>query len=131
MQTLLIGDRSIESMTSDEFGEFIYKHGYCAHLTFWNPPVFSEFEYFKGTSSIHFTFTQTGKDGQQNVIKKTGIISHFDHHAHFSYHEDNQIKIMNLKVHDIAYFLKLGFSFPIIYDTEYNKKLENQYKKQS
>jgi hypothetical protein len=110
-----IGTRTIESMTSEEFGNFIYNHGYCVSDQYWHKPVFSEFEYDRPTNSIHFAFTQEGKVGQ-GIKSFNGIIPKFDEYSHFSYLHDNHGEYSNyiLNVRDIAYFIKLGFYFPLL-----------------
>ena len=112
--TVEIGSRKLDSLTEAELGEFLYNHGYCGSVEFWEPPVFTEFDLFRG--SIHFSFEQSGKSGQTHKVKRDGIISEFNDHAHFSYFRHGNVESHYFKTIDIAYFLSLGFNIPLIYN---------------
>jgi secreted trypsin-like serine protease len=114
MKTITIGERKLDSMTQDEFGDFVYRHGYCCSSEFWHPPVFTEFELYN--DYIHFTFLQIGKcDQAKSPVTFEGLVAPFDERAHFTYTKDH---LGNNSAHylmagDVAHFIKLGFHFPL------------------
>ncbi len=117
---VIVGKRTLASLTKEEFGHFLYEHGYCASKEYWCPPEFSEFEYhtIRPEGSIHFKYTQTGCAGQNYTINRVGIVSGFNNDPLFSYHENNpnvkgSVELFYFKVSDIRYFLKLGFDFKL------------------
>lgn len=78
MRNVVIGDRQIDSMTEDEFAEFIYREGYCASKEYWKKPVITRFEFDRNPSdsplSLYFTFFQERiEDG--DVKERSGIFS--------------------------------------------------------
>lgn len=115
MRSIQIGDRKVPSLTEDELGMFLYAHGYCASPDYWHPPEFTEFDVYE--TSIHFVLIQKGMAGQEHISTRKGIISEFDGRANFCFIKgdgaETKIEMHYFSVNDVAYFIRLGFNFPI------------------